>query len=113
MMLLWCHDACTIFFVEGESLNSTTRVSYLWWKKKGRERGNEPSALDEFFFQQVKVVTDPPKRPPHLTVTGSTDQRLVTVQLVDQVDCNVNVEKHRVTLLRCIYLNVYKLSLRM
>ena len=35
------------------------------------------------------------------------------VQLVDQVDCNVNVEKHRVTLLRCIYLNVYKLSLRM
>ena len=33
-----------------------------------------------------------------------------SVQLVDQVDCNVNVEKHWVTLLRCIYLNVYKLS---
>ena len=32
--------------------------------------------------------------------------RIATVQLVDQVVCNV-MEKHRVTLLRCIY-SMYK-----
>ena len=35
----------TLFFVEGESLNSTKKVSYLWTKEKGRERGNGPLNL--------------------------------------------------------------------
>ena len=34
---------CMHFIVEGESLKSTTRVSYLWQKEKGRERELGPS----------------------------------------------------------------------
>ena len=34
-----------LYFFEGENENTQTRVSHLWWKKRGMERGNEPSAL--------------------------------------------------------------------
>ena len=56
MVLLWRHVAFILFFVEGESLDSTTRVSYLWQKKKWREMENGLTIHFKWFYVKLRCI---------------------------------------------------------